>query len=400
MRSVTSSRIDELKQHLGEEAAAIESCPLPGEVPGSFERFVLNHGREYVSRCLHRDELAIVSTAIHEYRRTRGRFHRQQCFANSQDLLQCDESGKLVYVEGFAWTHALHHVLHGWLTINGKVVDVTLPPTTRREAKLREPRQAIGEFADRTYFGVPFRRAYLAQRIRATGGPGSLFDDPEHRYPLLRNRPEVAVRRAKDPPAEIVRVIPAEVPEAERLWRRKQIVGVLAEVLRGNGDVDAVAGPPEKIDHRRRMASREKTKKTSRSKKPTIRRPTQNSNSASARTRDPAIDEYLAKASPKTRALLQELRRTIHAIVPEVEECISYRLPAFRYDGRIVAGFQATSAGCSYYPFSGTTLATLAADIEGYSHTKSALHFDADKSLPPSLVKKLLKTRMAEGKRR
>jgi uncharacterized protein YdhG (YjbR/CyaY superfamily) len=115
--------------------------------------------------------------------------------------------------------------------------------------------------------------------------------------------------------------------------------------------------------------------------------------------RDPAIDEHLAGASPSSRALLQKLRKTIHAIVREVEECISYGMPAFRYRGKIIAGFQATSKACSYYPFSGTTLRTLAHDIEGYSHTKSALHFGPDDPLPASLVRKLLKARIAEGER-
>jgi uncharacterized protein YdhG (YjbR/CyaY superfamily) len=114
--------------------------------------------------------------------------------------------------------------------------------------------------------------------------------------------------------------------------------------------------------------------------------------------RDTAIDDYLAKASPKQRALLEELRETIRSVVPEVEECISYRIPAFRFQGRIIAGFSATSKGCSYYPFSGTTLRTLAADVERYSQTKSAMHFD--KPLPTALVRKLLKARMAEGGRR
>jgi uncharacterized protein YdhG (YjbR/CyaY superfamily) len=115
--------------------------------------------------------------------------------------------------------------------------------------------------------------------------------------------------------------------------------------------------------------------------------------------RDAVIDEYLAGVSPSSRAPLQKLRQTIHSIVPEVEECISYGMPAFRYQGRIIAGFQATSKGCSYYPFSGTTLKTLAGAIEGYSKTKSALHFGADKPLPASLVRKLLKARIAEAKR-
>jgi uncharacterized protein YdhG (YjbR/CyaY superfamily) len=120
--------------------------------------------------------------------------------------------------------------------------------------------------------------------------------------------------------------------------------------------------------------------------------------SSPARRREPAIDEYLAKASPRSRALLRELRKTIHAIVPEVEECISYRLPAFRHQGKIVAGFSATSSGCSYYPFSGRTLQTLAADVEDYEQTKGALHFSAERPLAASLVRKLLKARIAESR--
>src|SRR5258708_20201672 len=101
-------------------------------------------------------------------------------------------------------------------------------------------------------------------------------------------------------------------------------------------------------------------------------------------SRDPAIDEYLAGVTPSSRALLQKLRRTIRSIVPEVEECISYRLPAFRYRGSIIAGFSATSTGCSYYPFSGTTLKTLAGAIEDYSKPKNALYFLPHNHLPPS----------------
>jgi hypothetical protein len=39
-------------------------------------------------------------------------------------------------------------------------------------------------------------------------------------------------------------------------------------------------------------------------------------------------------------------------------------MPAFRLDGQVAAGFAATSKGCSYFPFSGTTLKTLAAEVE------------------------------------
>jgi uncharacterized protein YdhG (YjbR/CyaY superfamily) len=108
------------------------------------------------------------------------------------------------------------------------------------------------------------------------------------------------------------------------------------------------------------------------------------------------IDEYLATVSPDRRAALEQLRKTIHSIVPDAEECISYSMPAFRHRGRVVAGFLATSKGCSYFPFSGRTLSALAADLTAYDQTKSALHFDPRRPLAPSLVRKLLEARIAE----
>jgi uncharacterized protein YdhG (YjbR/CyaY superfamily) len=110
------------------------------------------------------------------------------------------------------------------------------------------------------------------------------------------------------------------------------------------------------------------------------------------------IDEYLAGAPSEHRAALQSLRETIQSVVPEAEECISYRIPAFRRDRKLVAGFSATSKGCSYYPFSGSTLKTLASAVAGYTRTKGALHFSTNKPLPATLVRKLIAARIAERK--
>jgi uncharacterized protein YdhG (YjbR/CyaY superfamily) len=114
------------------------------------------------------------------------------------------------------------------------------------------------------------------------------------------------------------------------------------------------------------------------------------------RAQPTTINEYLATVRGSRRAALQKLRKTIISIVPDAEECISYRIPAFRVDGRVVAGFCARVDGCSYFPFSGRTLGTLAKEISAYEHTKSSLHFDAEAGLPSSLVRKLLKARIAE----
>jgi len=113
-----------------------------------------------------------------------------------------------------------------------------------------------------------------------------------------------------------------------------------------------------------------------------------------------SIDEYLATVKGEKRKALDKLRKTIRSVVPRSVECISYGMPAFRLDGKVVAGFIATKKGCSYFPFSGTTLGTLADELEDYSQTKSALHFDPAKGLPATLVRKLIKARIAETHRR
>jgi uncharacterized protein YdhG (YjbR/CyaY superfamily) len=112
------------------------------------------------------------------------------------------------------------------------------------------------------------------------------------------------------------------------------------------------------------------------------------------------IDAYLSRVKGKRRAALEALRRTIRGIVPEAEECVSYGMPAFRLDGRIVAGFAATAKGCSYYPFSGSTLATLTRDLARYEGTRSAVHFEPDRPLPAALVRKLIRARIAEARRK
>lgn len=109
------------------------------------------------------------------------------------------------------------------------------------------------------------------------------------------------------------------------------------------------------------------------------------------------VDAYLAGVrDERRRAALERLRRTIRSVVPGAVECISYGMPAFRVDGRVVAGFQATSRGGSYYPFSGSALDALGDALDGFSRTLSALHFTADAPLPAALVRKLVRARLAE----
>ena len=112
------------------------------------------------------------------------------------------------------------------------------------------------------------------------------------------------------------------------------------------------------------------------------------------------VDEYLQGVDEPKRGTLEALRRTILEIVPDAEQLISYRVPAFRVRGRIVAGFAAFRDHLSYLPFSGSVLPQLADDLDGYMMTKSSLHFPVDQTLPKSLVEKLIAARLADVERR
>jgi uncharacterized protein YdhG (YjbR/CyaY superfamily) len=108
------------------------------------------------------------------------------------------------------------------------------------------------------------------------------------------------------------------------------------------------------------------------------------------------VDEYLQGIEEPKRSTLETLRRTILEVAPDAEQVISYRVPAFRVQGKTIAGFAAFTKHLSYLPFSGSVLPQFADELAGYTMTKSALHFPVDRPLPKTLVKKLIAARVAE----
>ncbi len=112
------------------------------------------------------------------------------------------------------------------------------------------------------------------------------------------------------------------------------------------------------------------------------------------------IDQYLRDVEEPKRSTLQTLRRTILEVVPEAEQVISYRVPAFRARGTTIAGFAAFKTHLSYLPFSGSVLEQLADELDGYTTTKSSLHFPINRPLPKALVRKLIAVRLADVGRR
>jgi uncharacterized protein YdhG (YjbR/CyaY superfamily) len=71
-------------------------------------------------------------------------------------------------------------------------------------------------------------------------------------------------------------------------------------------------------------------------------------------------------------------------------------MPAFRVEGKVVAGFSAFKNHLSYLPHSGSVLTELGDKVAAYSQSKGALRFAVDKPLPKRLVKELVQTKMRQ----
>ena len=110
------------------------------------------------------------------------------------------------------------------------------------------------------------------------------------------------------------------------------------------------------------------------------------------------IDEYLAALSDDKRAALQKLRRAIRSAVPEAEECISYQIPAFRLHGKMLVAFGAAAKHCAFYP-GAFPIRAHKNELKAYDTSKGTIRYQADKPLSATLVRKLVKARIAERAR-
>jgi uncharacterized protein YdhG (YjbR/CyaY superfamily) len=111
------------------------------------------------------------------------------------------------------------------------------------------------------------------------------------------------------------------------------------------------------------------------------------------------IDEYLAPLSSEKRAALEKLRRDIHSAAPDAEECISYDIPGFRLGGRLLVSFGAAANHCAFYP-GAHPIEAHRDELGDYDTSKGTIRFSAGSPLPSGLVRKLVKTRIAERARK
>jgi len=110
------------------------------------------------------------------------------------------------------------------------------------------------------------------------------------------------------------------------------------------------------------------------------------------------VDEYLANTPEPARSSLKHIRTVIRSVVPkETTEVISYGIPMFKFNGMLV-GYAAFKNHCSLFPTGSGVIKKFEKELNGYSTSKGTIQFPPDKPLPDSLLKKIVKARIAENK--
>jgi uncharacterized protein YdhG (YjbR/CyaY superfamily) len=107
------------------------------------------------------------------------------------------------------------------------------------------------------------------------------------------------------------------------------------------------------------------------------------------------VDAYLAAVPEPARSTLKMVRAVIRSAVPaETEEVISYGIPAFRHK-KVLVWYAAFADHCSLFP-TASAIDEFSDDLKGYKVSKGTIHFAVNKPLPASLLKKIVKARLAD----
>lgn len=106
------------------------------------------------------------------------------------------------------------------------------------------------------------------------------------------------------------------------------------------------------------------------------------------------VDEYITRAPQPIRDRLVQIRKSVKELAPEAQEKISYRIPYYALNGRLV--YFAYFRNHINLTIMASGIEHFAKDLKEYHFGKGSIQFPHDKPLPMPLIRKVIKYRAAE----
>jgi uncharacterized protein YdhG (YjbR/CyaY superfamily) len=113
--------------------------------------------------------------------------------------------------------------------------------------------------------------------------------------------------------------------------------------------------------------------------------------------RPASVEEYLAALPEESQAALEKLRKMIRDAAPDATETISYQMPAFRDHDRLLVSYAAFKDHYSLFPMSLAVIDANLEELRPHLSGRATLRFDRERPPSASLVRKIVKARLAEN---
>ena len=110
-----------------------------------------------------------------------------------------------------------------------------------------------------------------------------------------------------------------------------------------------------------------------------------------------SVDEYIAAQPAAVRPVLEQVRSAIRKAVPKADEVISYQIPAYKLNGRVVIYFAGWKEHYSLYPVSDRLVKSFKAELPPFEVKKDTVRFPLSKPVPVKLIEHIAKVRAKEA---
>ncbi|HKK41294.1 MAG TPA: DUF1801 domain-containing protein [Bacteroidales bacterium] len=108
------------------------------------------------------------------------------------------------------------------------------------------------------------------------------------------------------------------------------------------------------------------------------------------------VEDYIKSFPEEVQIRLRQIRDIIRENAPEAEESISYKMPAYKTNGRPLIYFAGYDKHIGFYA-TPTGHSQFAAELSEYRQGKGSVQFPLDKPLPLGLISRIVKFRVEEN---